>query len=142
MRRGQAGSVFRPTEAASRLLAAADTDGFKRAFGDRFVQSLRTGGEFYALVRITSSKTEHQRKIGASLHAELNGLAASGSFKASLDIANSDTSSHTQIDIDVEQTGGQGNQLQLPGTEADAVLPPAPDDEDDATTSDTLPTAR
>src|SRR5262249_30535355 len=96
---------FTPTANAKRLLDAGDKDGFKAAFGDRYCQSLRTGGEFYAVARITSSNTSHQSKIGASLHAELNALVASGSFKASFEEAKNDASSHTDVDVQIFQMG-------------------------------------
>jgi hypothetical protein len=115
------GSGFTPTESAARLIAAGDLDGFKTAFGDRFTQALHTGGEFHALVRVTSSNVEHQRKISASLHAELNGLIAAASFKGSFEHAQSDSSSHTEVDIQVHQTGGVGDQVQIPGTEANRI---------------------
>ena len=115
------GRNFVPTDNAQRLLNAGDTDGFKRAFGDRFCEALHTGGEFHAVVRVTSSNTKHQSDISASLHAEMNGLVAGGSFKAAFDLAKSDTESHTEVDIDVFQLGGQGDQIQMPGSDADKI---------------------
>ncbi|HEX8065534.1 MAG TPA: hypothetical protein VF520_03300 [Thermoleophilaceae bacterium] len=114
------GSGFTPNASAAPLVQAGSTDEFKAAFGDRFTQALHTGGEFHALVRVTSSKSEHQRRISASLHAELNGLAG-GSFQGSLSTAQSDTSSHTEVNIQIHQTGGVGAQIQIPGTEADKI---------------------
>lgn len=73
------------------------------------------------MVRVTSSNTDHQQKISASLHAELNGLTAGASFKAAMEEAERDTSSHTEVDIQVHQTGGVGDQIQIPGTEADSI---------------------
>jgi Leucine Rich Repeat (LRR) protein len=115
------GSDFTPTPTAQGLIAAGDKDGFKAAFGDRFTQALHTGGEFHALVRITSSSTVHQQSIAASLHAELNGLFAAASFKGSLEAAEKDSASHTQVDIQVHQTGGVGEQVKIPGTDADRI---------------------
>lgn len=115
------GSGFTPTESAAGLIAAGDVDGFKTAFGDRFTQALHTGGEFHALVRVTSSSVQHQRKISASLHGELNGLVTSVSFKASLEQAQRDSSSHTEVDIQIHQTGGVGDEVQIPGTEANRI---------------------
>jgi Leucine Rich repeats (2 copies) len=117
----QFGSGFQPNETADRLIRAGDEKGFKTAFGDRYTQALHTGGEFHALVRVTSSSVEHQRQIAASLHAELNGLFTSGSFKGSLESAQKDTSSHTEVDVQVHQTGGVGDQIQIPGTDADRI---------------------
>jgi hypothetical protein len=110
-----------PTDAAQRVLNTGDTEAFKRSFGDRFCQALRTGGEFHAIVRVTSSNVNHQSDVATSLHGEMNNLLASGSFKASLDLARADRSSHTEVAIDIVQMGGQGNQIQMPGAEADKI---------------------
>jgi hypothetical protein len=115
------GSDFRPTDIAAPLIAAGDQDGFETAFGTRFVQALRTGGELYVLVRVTSSTMEHQSRIGASLHAELNGLVAAGAFQAAFDTARQDSSSHTEVDIAAHQVGGQGAQIQFVGADADKI---------------------
>lgn len=115
------GVDFRPNASAAPLIAAGQFDEFKTAFGDRFTQALHTGGELHALVRVTSSDVRHQQRIAASLHAELNGLFTSGSFKGSLETAQQDTSSHTEVDIQIHQTGGVGAQIQIPGTDADKI---------------------
>ena len=117
----RAGANFQPTDAAKQLIDAADKDGFHGAFGTRFVQALRTGGELLVLVRITSSKVEHQSRIAAKLHAAYQGLAASADFKASFDLAKSDTSSHTEVDITSAQVGGQGLDIQFVGADADKI---------------------
>jgi hypothetical protein len=117
----RSGSGFTPNAAAAPLVDAGLTDEFKLAFGDRFCEALHTGGEFHALVRVTSSSTQHQRNISASLHAELNGLFAAGSFSAALQSARQDTSSHTEVVIEVHQTSGVGEQVQIPGTDANQI---------------------
>lgn len=115
------GAGFTPNETARDLIRAGDTEGFRTAFGDRFTQALRTGGEFHAIVRISSSDTTHQKAVSASLHAELNGLAAGGSFKAAYSEAQKDTRSTTRVDINVQQNGGRGDQIQIPGTDANLI---------------------
>jgi hypothetical protein len=117
----RSGSHFTPNPAAQRLIDAGNLPGFKQSFGDRYAQALHTGGEFHALVRVTSSKTEHQSDVSASLHAELNGLVASGSFSASLSTAKKDSSSHTEVDIQIYQTAGVGAQVTMPGADAASI---------------------
>lgn len=117
----RSGKGFTPNDIAKPFIAKGDPDGFKKAFGDRFTEALHTGGEFYALVRMTSSNVQHQRKISASLHAELNGLAAAVSFKASFEQAQNDTSSQTEVLVEIHQTGGVGKQIKIPGTDADRI---------------------
>jgi hypothetical protein len=46
---------------------------------------------------------------------------AAGSFKGHLDTAQKDKSSHTEVDIQVHQTGGVGAQVQIPGSNADRI---------------------
>ena len=117
----RSGRDFTPTEAAQRLIDAGDTDAFHTAFGTRFVQALRTGGELYVLVQVTSSDMKHQTNVAASLHAEYNGLAAGGSFQASFTQARNDASSHTEVNVTSKLVGGQGAQLQFVGAEADKI---------------------
>ena len=116
------GSHFTPNETAQRLIREGDVAGFKRAFGDRYTQALRTGGEFHALVRVTSSNSEHQRNVSASLHGEFNGLVAGGSFKASLQTATADKSSHTEVNVQIYQTAGVGPEITMPGADAIKIL--------------------
>jgi len=117
----QSASVFTPTETVNSLVKSGDKEKFKAAFGDYFTQALHTGGELHILVRVTSSVTEFQQAISASLHAELNGLFAAVSFKAALEKAMSRETSHTEVTIEVYQTGGVGSEIHIPGTDADQV---------------------
>ena len=117
----RSGRGFTPTEAADRLIREGAPAPFKLAFGDRFTEALHTGGEFYAVVRITSSNTMHQSKISASLHGEMNGFVAGGEFKAALTTAQNDASSHTQVDMQVHQSAGVGDQLQIPEADAEQM---------------------
>jgi hypothetical protein len=76
------GHQFQLTPDAAPLVTAQRMDEFKTTFGDMFVRSLKTGGEFCVVVRITSVSEEHQRKMAASLDAAYNGLATSADFPA------------------------------------------------------------
>jgi hypothetical protein len=116
------GTHFTPNQTAQRLIDAGNKPDFKRAFGDRYTQALHTGGEFHALVRVTSSDTEHQRRISAALHGEFNGLVASGSFKASFDTAQAEKSSHTEVNVQIYQTSGVGPEIKMPGADAIKIL--------------------
>lgn len=114
------GHGFTLTEDAKPLLS--DAKKFRSAFGDMFVRSLKTGGEFYVIARITSASEAHQSKIAASLQAEYNGLVASGSFKAAFDKAMSETSSQTEVTVVMSQAGGIGGQASFTGPDATKVL--------------------
>ncbi len=54
------GIGFRLTAPAQALVDAGRMPEFKQAFGDRFVRSFLTGGEFCVVARITSVSEEHQ----------------------------------------------------------------------------------
>lgn len=112
------GHGFKPTDTAAQLSAAGRMDDFRAAFGDMFVRSMKTGGELNIVARITSVSEEHQTKLAAALHAEYNGLAASGTFKAALDLANKETDSRTEVTVFVHQAGGIGGEQSFTGPDA------------------------
>lgn len=102
------GKNFAVTQAAKDLLTALRFDEFQRAFGDSFVRGIQTGGEFFAIVRITSVSESTQTELAASLAAEANGLLASGSFKASFTKASSDASTRSEYIATMYQNAGSG----------------------------------
>jgi hypothetical protein len=116
------GQGFRLSDAAAPLLTAGRMSDFKTAFGDMFVRSLKTGGEFDVVARITSVSEDHQSSLSASLHAEYNGLAASGSFQAAFNQAMKDTSSRTEVTVFMSQAGGIGPETSFTGPDATRIL--------------------
>jgi hypothetical protein len=108
MRRGK---NFKVTAEAKALLDSNRTDDFSRAFGDSFVRGLQTGGEFYAVIRITSISTSKQSELAATLQAEANGLVASGSFKAAFTEANTSESTRSEFTATMYQKAGTGTQI-------------------------------
>ena len=118
----QHGNGFQLTRDAQELVAAGNTTDFKTAFGDMFVRSLKTGGEFCVVAQITSVSEAHQSKMAASLHAECNGLVASGSLKASFDTAMAETSGRSEITVFMNQAGGVGGQVSFTGPDATKIL--------------------
>jgi hypothetical protein len=117
----RSGSGYTLDARAQPLVQAGDEAGFFSAFGERFVDALHTGGEMHVLVRITSSSAEHQSKLAIALHAEYNGLATGGGFKAAYQTAAADASSHSEVVIESYIVGGRGSQIHLPGIDADQV---------------------
>jgi hypothetical protein len=116
------GKGFRLTPDAQALVSAGRPDEFKKAFGDRFVRALFTGGEFCVIARITSISEKHQTKLATSLHAEYNGLVNSGSFSIALDTAMNETNGRTEVSVKVRQVGGQGAELSFTGPDATAII--------------------
>jgi hypothetical protein len=107
---------------AQALVNKGDKQGFKTAFGDMFVRSLKTGGEFYVVARITSCSEEQQSKMAASLHAEYNGLAVSGSFKGSFETAMKETNNKSEVTVFMSQAGGIGGQASFTGPDAVKIM--------------------
>ncbi|MGS1079942.1 PASTA domain-containing protein [Pseudoxanthomonas beigongshangi] len=83
--------------------AAADIvnieDRFRRAYGDAFVRSALTGGEFYIIIEIVHTDTNVQKSMAASLQAEYNGFLVSGGvdFNLSEDMRHRMSSAQTRI---------------------------------------------
>jgi len=115
------GHGFTATELA-KSFAATDQEAFKRSFGNMFVRSLKTGGEFYVVARVTSVSEAEQSKLSATLHAEYNGLAASGSFSASFNESMAKTNNHSEVTVFMSQAGGAGNQASFTGPDAAKIL--------------------
>lgn len=113
--------LYTPSDTMKKLAITGDKDAFRKSFGDYFTAALRTGGELHVLVRVTSSSTEHQRAITASLNAEYNGLAAAVSFSAAFASAAADATSRTEISIVVHQTAGVGLEFKIPSADPDSV---------------------
>ncbi len=116
------GKGFRLTPEAQRLIDAGDTAGFKKAFGDRFVRSLNTGGEFCIVARVTSTNAEQQSKVSSALQGEYNGILSAGSFARAFDQATVETNGKTEVSVKMLQSGGQGAQLAFTGPQAASVI--------------------
>jgi hypothetical protein len=116
------GSGFQLTPVAEALARSGNMTAFKTAFRDMFVRFIKRGGEFYVIARITSSSEEHQTTLAASLHAEYNGLATSGSVSAEFKNATKETHNRTEVAVSMNQAGGIGSQLSFTGMDALKVL--------------------
>jgi hypothetical protein len=104
------GRNFRVKPEAKALLDAMRLKEFETAFGDAFVRGLFSGGEYYALMRVTSLDTTVQRRLSVTLEAEVNGVAAGGSFKGAFNTANSKSESHSEFFVTFYQKGGAGRE--------------------------------
>lgn len=102
------GRNFRITPEARALLDGQRFDAFARAFGDSFVRGKFTGGEFYAVMRITSVDSSVQTSLAISLQAEINGGIAGGSFQGALRKANEERHSRSEFFVTFYQKGGAG----------------------------------
>jgi hypothetical protein len=102
------GKDFRPKAEIQNLLAPGQTDAFERAFGDSFVRAHFKGGEFYAVMRLTSVDAKTESNLAITLHAEAQGAVASGSFQGQLNQANSSENTCTDFSVQFYQKGGAG----------------------------------
>jgi hypothetical protein len=105
------GKGFKATAAAKALRDSQRFDEFRTAFGDSFIRGLQTGGEFYAVIRLTSVSTSKQTELAVELQAEANGLVASGSFSASFAKANRSSSTRSELTATMYQKAGSGAQI-------------------------------
>lgn len=102
------GKNFRLKPDLLHLLNAGQEETFARAFGDSFVRAHYNGGEFYALMRITSVDSKTESHLSASLHAAVQGGVASLDFKASMEKANLNESTRSEFFVSFFQKGGSG----------------------------------
>lgn len=100
-------------DAPAQTLIGPPTQGdlFKRAFGDSFVRGVQTGGEFYAVMRITSVSQTKQQELAGSLQAEYQGFAAAGSFKLQFEQANSQADTRSEFSGMMYQRAGTGEKI-------------------------------
>lgn len=104
----QRGDNFHVKQEAQDLLNSHNVEGFKKAYGDSFVRGLQTGGEFYAVIRITSISQSMQTKLGVTLQAEMNGLVASGGFQAEYNKSMESESTRSEYSATMFQRAGTG----------------------------------
>ncbi|OBK31032.1 hypothetical protein A5659_26500 [Mycobacterium sp. 1165196.3] len=102
--------VVKP-DAAALLNTSEGEDTFTRAFGDSFVRGLQTGGEFYAVIRITSQSTVTQTNLATSLNAAADMLVASADFKAQFNTANTSAATRSEYTATMYQRAGSGETI-------------------------------
>ena len=102
------GRNFRVKREAEELLETNQADMFARAFGDSFVRGLLSGGEFYAVMRITSFDTSVQQSLGVTLQAEINGGVAAGEFKGQFNKVNQNSKTRSEFNVVFYRRGGSG----------------------------------
>lgn len=98
---------------ASELLRQGKADVFQQRYGDGFVRGMQTGGEFFAVISVTSSSQEEQKSIAASLQAKYGGLFASAGVDVNLDSSTKSKVSRSELSISTYQRGGTGDEQSL-----------------------------
>ncbi|PEX50196.1 hypothetical protein COJ42_13735 [Bacillus cereus] len=105
------GKGFHVKPEAQALLDSHQTDKFKTAYGDGFVRGLQTGGEYYAIIRITSVSVKKQEELSVMINAAFNGLAAAADFQAAYNKANESESTRSEYTAKMFQRAGSGPQI-------------------------------
>ena len=104
-------ATLRP-DAAELLVRGKDKD-FQDRFGDGFVRGMQNGGEFHAIIAITSISKSEQESLGASLQAKYGGLFASAEIDVSLDTETKSKMQRTDLTVSTLQRGGQGDETSI-----------------------------
>ncbi len=103
------------------LLKAGNTTLFQQKYGDGFVRGLQTGGEFFAVISITSSTREEQESIAAKLSAQYGALFAQVSVEFNFNDQMKSQTSKSEIHVSTYQRGGTGDQTSIT-SDVDAVM--------------------
>lgn len=104
------GRGFRLRPDLQHLLNPDQEETFARAFGDSFVRAHYNGGEFYAVMRVTSVDSRTESQLAVSLHAAVQGGLAAAEFKAQMDQANSSARTRSEFSVHYYQKGGLGRE--------------------------------
>ncbi len=104
------GRDFRIKPDLQHLLAPGQQEVFERAFGDSFVRAHYNGGEFYAVMRVTSVDSKTESSLAVSLHAAVQGGIAAADFKAKLETANQNSQTRSEFSVHYYQKGGLGRE--------------------------------
>ncbi|MCS5693501.1 hypothetical protein NZK33_16160 [Cyanobium sp. FGCU-6] len=98
---------------AATLISSGKQDIFQQRYGDGFVRGMQMGGEFFAIISISSSTEEMQQKIAASLQAKYGGALASASADMRLNNTTKEMISQSQVNISTYQRAGTGEEQRL-----------------------------
>ena len=103
------GTNFKLKPDAQRLLDAGQLDTFTKAFGDSFVRAHYDGGEFYAVMRVTSVDSRTETALTTQLHLSLQTGLAGGDFQGALANANKSDKTRSDFFVSYYQKGGSGS---------------------------------
>ncbi len=98
---------------AAAMLSKGQTEQFQRAFGGDCVVGLRTGGQIYIVISITSHSKEQSRKVGVDVKAGVQFLVGGGSVSVDVDKVIKEAMAENQFSIAMLQSGGKGNDASL-----------------------------
>lgn len=102
-------ALLAPDSDGFRLLENGKSDVFQERYGDGFVRGLQTGGEYFAVISITSSDREEQESIAASFSASYGALFASVAVEGKLNDETRSRMSRSEVQVSTYQRGGLGD---------------------------------
>jgi hypothetical protein len=97
---------------------ADDLKTFKDHFGDYFIEGIKTGGAFYAVLEFSSTSEESQRQTRSSLNAGMQGLASSFDASAKFSENLKNLTKDVSLQVYAYQAGGEGPQ----STDVDKIV--------------------
>ncbi len=104
------------TETASNDLAGKGVAAFFKKYGDSFVDTIRTGAEYYAAFVYDSTTVDEQRQITNSLKA------SAGTLNATLSTTLSDAQSSTQVTLRISQKMTGAGDADLPSPDPTDIV--------------------
>jgi hypothetical protein len=105
-----------PVQDARDLVSAGKQADFRNRYGDFFIRGVQSGGEYFAVLSITSETEQQQRELGLALKASYDGIAAGGSVSADVQSKIDRLREVSEVNVSVYQRGGTGEQISYTGT--------------------------
>ena len=106
----------RPVDDAKQLVKDGRMDDFRNRYGDHFIGGVKSGGEFVAVLSITSQRVEDEQRLAMSLKAGMDGLAFGGSMSAEVESQVRELRERSEIRVSIYQRGGTGAQISYTGS--------------------------
>lgn len=106
---------------ASELIRQGKSDAFQSRYGDGFVRGMQTGGEFFAVISITSSSKEEEETIAAEIEAGFNILFASADLDTKLNVNTKSKIARNEVRVSTYQRGGKGDEQSFTQTIDDVM---------------------
>jgi hypothetical protein len=98
------------------------TKPFKNAYGDMFVRGFLMGGEFHAIIAITSESLSEQEQVSAKVKAKLSYFGSGGNVKGFFNEIKKESSSKLEVHIYTLQKGGEGEGASFIGDDFDKLM--------------------
>ncbi len=95
---------------AAELIKAGKADQFQERYGDGFIRGMQMGGEYFAIISISSSSQEIQQSTAASLQAQYGGVVGSAGIDVKLQERTKELITQCQINITTYQRAGAGEE--------------------------------